>query len=395
MINREKPTLSLLPPLAAMGLCLLALWPVLPAQADDYFPARGQWQRKAPAEAGFDASALADAIAYARSRAELEPADMHAELMQNYTGKEPQYQVLGPTRDRTTDSGLIVHDGYIIAEWGDPQRADMTFSVVKSYLSSLAALALADGLIDDLHKPVRQWVQDGHYAADHNRPITWHHLLQQTSDWQGSLWGVPDWADRPVGETPEQWSQRPLNPPGSHFKYNDVRVNLLAYSLLQVWRQPLPQVLRERIMDPIGASTSWRWHGYHNSWVELDGLKIQSVAGGGHFGGGLFINTLDHARYGLLFLRQGRWQQRQLIPREWLSKMRQPTTVKPDYGYLWWLNTDRQRLPSAPATAYWAAGYGGHYIYIDETHQLVIVLRWIPALEEVVAKVLAAYRGDS
>ena len=72
-----------------------------------------------------------------------------------------------------------------------------------------------------------------------------------------------------------------------------MRINLLAYSLLQVLREPLPVVLRENIMDPIGASRTWRWHGYRNSWVELDGLRMQSVSGGGHFGGGLFINTYD------------------------------------------------------------------------------------------------------
>ena len=71
---------------------------------------------------------------------------------------------------------------------------------------------------------------------------------------------MPDWADRPKGEDPARWRYRPLHAPGSRFKYNDVRVNLLAWALLQVHRRPLPEVLRERIMDPIGASTTWRWH---------------------------------------------------------------------------------------------------------------------------------------
>ena len=78
-----------------------------------------------------------------------------------------------------------------------------------------------------------------------------------------------------------------LNEPGTFFKYNDVRVNLLAYSLLQVSRKPLPVVLKEKIMDPIGASTTWRWYGYDNSFVNIDGVMVQSVSGGGHFGGGL------------------------------------------------------------------------------------------------------------
>jgi CubicO group peptidase (beta-lactamase class C family) len=161
-----------------------------------------------------------------------------------------------------------------------------------------------------------------------------HHLLNQTSDWSGTLWGVPDWADRPEGEDPARWRDRPLHAPGSRFKYNDVRVNLLAWALLQVHRRPLPEVLRKRIMDPIGASTTWRWHGYGNSWVELDGLRMQSVSGGGHFGGGLFISTEDHARYGLLFLRRGNWGGRQLFPADWVDRLRRPTPARPDYGSL-------------------------------------------------------------
>jgi len=65
-------------------------------------------------------------------------------------------------------------------------------------------------------------------------------------------------------------------------EYNDVRVNVLSYSLLNVWRKPLPQVMREELMDKIGATTTWRWEGYKDAWVEIDGLQMKSVTGGGH-----------------------------------------------------------------------------------------------------------------
>jgi CubicO group peptidase (beta-lactamase class C family) len=70
----------------------------------------------------------------------------------------------------------------------------------------------------------------------------------------------------------------------------------------------MPQVLKEKIMDPIGASTTWRWFGYDHAWVNIDGLQMKSVTGGGHSGGGLFISTLDHARFGLLFMNNGNWK---------------------------------------------------------------------------------------
>ncbi len=383
-------------------LMLLALaMPLLAASAlaqtaaletDDvlYYPPRHGWESRPPAELGFDAGRLQQAVAAVQAMAVTEPKDIQQLLTERYVGAEPGYQILGPTTPRAASSGMIIRHGYIAAQWGDIDRVDMTFSTVKSYLSTLAGLAVHDGLIASLQQPVAELVRDGKFASEHNAPITWQHLLQQTSDWQGTLWETPDWADRPVGETLEQQRNRELHAPGRYFKYNDVRVNLLAYSLLQVWRQPLPMVLRERVMDPIGASPSWRWHGYRNSWVELDGQKMQSVAGGGHFGGGMFISAQDHARFGLLFLHDGVWDGQQLLPPGWTDAVRTASAAKPDYGYMWWLNTDQEAIPAAPESVYYAAGFGGNYVVIDEQHDLVVVLRWIPALADAMAQILGA-----
>ena len=108
----------------------------------------------------------------------------------------------------------------------------------------------------------------------------------------------------------------------------------------------MPQVLKEHIRDPIGASATWRWHGYDNSWVTIDGAKMQSVSGGGHWGGGMFISARDHARFGLLFLENGNWNGKQLISRKWIDLARTPTPVKNDYGYMsWYLDTGRAGDP--------------------------------------------------
>lgn len=357
------------------------------AHAADYVPPRHDWARQPPAAAGFDAGKLAAAVAYAKSKAEVEPSDLRPVLMDAYGSKEPDYRILGPLAPRDQASGVILRGGRIVAEWGDIHRVDMTFSVVKSYLATVAGLAVADGLIASVDDRVAPYVPGPWYEGAHNGAITWSHLLHQTSDWSGTLWDVHDWADRPVGDEP---SKRALHAPGTHYKYNDVRINLLALSLLQVMREPLPRVLRTRIMDPIGASPTWRWHGYGNSWIELDGLRMQSVSGGGHFGGGMFVSAADHARFGLLMLRHGRWGDRQLVPREWIDEATRPSPIKPDYGYLWWLNTGRRAIPAAPESAFWAAGFGGHYVYVDREHDLVVVLRWTPDLQGVVTRVLDA-----
>jgi hypothetical protein len=377
-----------------LGRLLLVLAVATSALAEDaYVPPPGQWATVVPEAAGFDPERLTDAVADARTRAVTEPADLRQVLIDSWSPREPEYRVLGPTGLRGGDSGMILRGGRIVAEWGDVHRVDMTFSVVKSYLATMAALALDDRRIGGLDDRVAERVPGPWFEGEHNGAITWRHLLNQTSDWSGTLWDVPDWADRPEGDDPDAWPNRTLHPPGTRFKYNDVRVNLAALALLQVHRQPLPVVLRERIMDPIGASPTWRWHGYGNSWIELDGLRMQSVSGGGHFGGGLFISTRDHARFGLLMLRRGVWGERRLLSDDWFDRLREPVAVRPDYGLMWWLNTDRERIPAAPETAYWAAGFGGNFIYVDECNDLVVVLRWIPALEDAVTGVLDALQA--
>jgi CubicO group peptidase (beta-lactamase class C family) len=283
-----------------------------------------------------------------------------------------------------------------VAEWGDPGRADMTHSVAKTFLTTVVGLAWQRGLIRDTNDTVRGYMPADVdlFEAPHNQPIKWDHLLRQTSDWQGTLWGIPDWADRPVGSTPEEWSNRKLWEPGTHFKYNDVRINVLALAALHVWRRPLPEVLREEVMDPIGASSSWRWYGYENSWVDLDGQKVQSVSGGGHFGGGMFINAYDMARFGYLFLRNGKWKDRVIVSPQWIQQARTPGTENKTYGYAnWYLNTDRKPLPAAPETAVRFIGSGTNVVYVDWENDIVAVVRWIKddrELNNFIAKMLAS-----
>ena len=181
--------------------------------------------------------------------------DLRIAILKGFA-REPYHQILGPTKKRGGPAGIILKNGYQIASWGAIQRVDMTFSVTKSYLSTLVGLAVDRGFIKTNDATVNS-ILDTTFDGVHNKQITWEHLLTQSSDWSGSLWGGYDWADRPPKEGGiDDWKNRNYHTPGTHFEYNDVRVNVLAYSLLQVWRKPLPQVLKENIMDPIGATLS-------------------------------------------------------------------------------------------------------------------------------------------
>ena len=334
------------------------------------------WQTKRPAELNMNGEMLDSAVSFAIRNETRTDYDLRVANMKAYA-REPNYRILGPMKQRGKPAGVIIRNGYIVAQWGDIKRVDMTFSVAKSYLSTVAGLAVDSRLIKNVDDRVSEYVWDDKFEGAHNSKITWKHLLSQSSDWSGCLFDICDWADRPPREGEiDDWKNRKLVEPGTQYEYNDVRVNLLAYSLLQVWRKPLPVVLKERIMDPIGASTTWRWYGYENSFVNMDGVMVQSVSGGGHFGGGLFINTLDHARFGLLFARKGRWKNTQLISGSWVHAAHQPSAANKSYGYMWWTNAG-DALKGLSKDIYYADGFGGNYIVIDSENDLVIVARWL------------------
>ena len=367
------------------------LLPFLVHSQDIYYPKPGEeWITKAPKEFGINEEKLKDAIAFAEANEYSGSRDLRIAILEAFA-HEPYHEIVGPTKERGGPAGMILRNGYKIAEWGDVKRVDMTFSVTKSYLSTIAGLAIDRGLILNVLDPVVNYVWDGTFEGSHNKKITWDHLLNQSSDWSGSLFGMFDWADRPPREGGvDEWKSRDLKEPGTFFKYNDVRVNVLSYSLLQVWRKPLPQILKDKIMDPIGASTTWRWYGYENSWVIVDGIKVQSVSGGGHSGGGIFINTEDHARFGLLFLNKGKWEGEQLISEQWIKDVQVPSIANESYGYMWWLNKGERKWQGVSEKVYYAAGFGGNYIIIDQENDLVIVTRWLEPLKigEFVKKVV-------
>jgi CubicO group peptidase (beta-lactamase class C family) len=379
-----------------------------------YFPARGEWARRTPEQMKINAAALKAAVDFSIASESTALRD----LEQNHPlswGSEPFDEPLGPFRTRGPQTGLIIKDGYIVAEWGEIDRVDMTFSVTKSFLSTTVGLAFDDGLIRDVKDHVRDYMPpvvlppgDGEpgdeetgigkpnvrmlFESEHNRKITWDSLLRQTSDWEGTLWGKPDWADRP-GEDVAANRTRKHYEPGEVYKYNDVRVNLLSLAALQVIRRPLPQILRERIMDPIGASNTWRWRGYENSWVEVDGQMMNSVPGGGHWGGGMHLSALDQARFGYLTFNKGKWDGRQLISEKWLVMAETPTIPEPGYGFMnFFLNTGRKAIPAAPESAFRHIGAGTNMVYVDRENGLVVVSRWIQgsAIPEFIEKVLAA-----
>jgi len=172
---------------------------------------------------------------------------------------------------------------------------------------------------------------------------------------------------------------RPLQTPGAFWEYNDVRINQLSLALLHLFGRALPKVFREAIMQPIGASNQWRWAGYDNSWIDLNGHRVQSVPGGTHWGGGMSIGSLDQARVGQLLLNDGKANGSQVISADWIKSMRTPCAIAPFYGYLIWLNHANRVFPSVPASSYFAIGAGSSVTWMEPERHMVLVVRWIDA----------------
>lgn len=345
----------------------------------NYFPERnGKWEQIAVTTAGFSQEELEQAVQFAIENEYSGSRDLRRAILKGFE-REPYHEILGPTKKRGGPAGMILKKGYLVTHWGDLERVDMTFSVTKSFLSTVAGLATDKGLIADVNDKVADYVWEGTFDGEHNSKITWEHLLQQNSDWSGELWGIKDWADRPPKDGGvDDWKYRKLNTPGTVMEYNDVRVNVLAYALTQVWRQPLPRVVKEGVMDKIGASTTWRWYGYDHAWTTIDGMQMKSVTGGGHSGAGIFISTEDLARFGLLFLNKGHWNGENLISETWIKKATNPSQPNTNYGYMWWLNRNGERhWEGLPEHLFYAAGFGGNFVIVDQEKELVIVTRWL------------------
>ena len=179
--------------------------------------------------------------------------------------------------ERGGSAGLIIRRGYIVAEFGDTLRPDPTYSVAKSMLATVAGIALDRGLIPNLDSPVGEVVKDGGY----DRPEQPRDMAPPSS----AALGV---GRRDVGKNANfigreafgaaEMKPRAIRAPGTFYEYNDVRMNRFALSLLRVFKQPIPDVFRDEVMNPIGASTTWKWVPYTNAYVDIDGKRMASVA---------------------------------------------------------------------------------------------------------------------
>ncbi|MEO7338416.1 MAG: serine hydrolase [Caldimonas sp.] len=312
----------------------------------------------------------------------------------------PYNRLRGPVHPRGPQSGVIWQHGHEIAAWGEPARADLTFSVAKTYLGLLAGVAQRQGLLPDEDEAVVARLPGIGFDSAHNRPVTWAHLLEQTSEWEGTCFGLPDTVDRwrKVTQDPRpaagpKGGARPLQAPGTYWEYNDVRINQLALALLHLFRKPLPEVFLDEVLRPLGGGAGYAWQGYEDAWIDLPGIgPVQSVPGGTHWGAGVSISARDQARIGQMLLDGGAGGGHQIVPRTWVECMSRPSAIAPFYGRLLWLNRSGAIFPGASTRAVFMVGAGGHYVWVDPEFDSVVVLRWLDTARggETIQRIAAA-----
>ncbi len=253
-------------------------------------------------------------------------------------------------------TGLVIRHGRIVGEWyfGDagPATQLAAYSTTKSFSSTATGMAIADGKLA-LDTPVGKFLSDVEPAE--KKQITVGQILSMTSGVHNNpqINTLPDRFAYALREAPIDF------PPGEKWDYNNTGLSLLSPLFRAATGQGIDQFLDARVFRPIGiAPADW-------SWEQNAGLPVPYS--------GLSITARALARFGLLVLRSGRWQEQQIVPADWLAAAVRPSqSLEKSYGYLWWNNT-ASRWPGVPADAFAAMGRFDNDMLIVPSLDLIVI----------------------
>ena len=261
---------------------------------------------------------------------------------------------------------LVARDGRLVFEryfgGAGPSTLFDVRSVTKSVTTALTGIAFAEGLLSGL---------DGAIASDFpptdtldavDSALTVRELLTMTSGFQWDEETGPDYNLWIVSADHVQYLlDRPhAHPPGTFFTYNSAAVHTLGVVVQRATGMPLPTYAQSRLFGPLGVDT-----------VAWEALERGTVNGGS----GLALRGRDLLKFGQLFLQRGWSGTRSVVPETWVTLVTEPqftwrTSIGPlarvTYGMLWWVSD------AAPA-AYFAWGYGGQFVYVVPSLDLVVV----------------------
>ena len=273
-----------------------------------------------------------------------------------------------------SDGMIVLHKNEMVYEnyWlgNNENKRHISWSLAKSFISALVGIAYEEGLIDSLDDPVTKYLDD--FKETGYDGVTIKDILQMSS---GVLFNE-DYADydsdinrfgRAVatGTSMRDFSKTLTRErePGTYMHYVSINTQVLGFLLQEVTNKSISQYLYNKIWNPLGMEDS--------AYFILDDVKDEFALGG------LNATLRDYAKFGLLYLQNGRWNDNQIISKQWIEDSHstdgihlvpgeRETSSNPwGYGYQWW-------VPGFPDTDYTASGVYNQYIYIDPLSEIVI-----------------------
>lgn len=296
-----------------------------------------KWSTSTPERQGMDAGKLADA---------------DRRIQENY----PNIYSL-----------LVVKNGFLVCEhYYQGTRlsdANPVYSVTKSIMSALTGLAIEQKLLPGVDAKLAELLPETFAGADDagKKEITVKHALTMSAglasidDNYTAFSGSRDWLQYALA--------KPLaNKPGKVFTYNTGLTHFLSAAVAKASGGSTLAYAKQQLFDRIGISPG--------NWSR-DPMGIE---GGGS---GLRLTPVDMAKFGYLYLNEGKWDGEQIIPREWVAEsITRQISVNPevDYGYLFWLTTMKDAAKGQAYATYRADGAGGQKIVVVPELDLVAVI---------------------
>ena len=258
---------------------------------------------------------------------------------------------------------MIIDNGVAIAGWGDLGLNYHCHSMRKSLMSALIGIYVSEGAID-MHATLADLdIDDITPLTDEEQQATVQELLQARS-------GI---YIRAAGESEGMANSRPKrgsHPHGTFWYYNNWDFNALGTIFDQETGEPnIYEAFDRRIARTIGMQD-----------FRPERLAYHYVDYTAHPYYGFDMSTRDLARFGLLFLRNGRWESEQVIPAAWVAESTASHSTRGaqgGYGYMWWTGTGIGYFSNVVVSehSYYASGYGGHNVFVLPQRNLVVVHR--------------------
>lgn len=272
---------------------------------------------------------------------------------------------------------LIVRHGYLVVEeYFDGWQADRLHtlqSVTKSVTSALVGIAIDRGEIRGVEAKVLDFFPDLVPKIQHldrrKASLTLEHLLTMRTGTDFHERGSNSPLDR-MNRLRNGWlsfvlDSRMIREPGMTFQYDSGGVILLSGVLEKASGLAVDAYAERHLFGPLGIEQA--------TW-------FKNASGLAHTGGGLGLRPRDMARFGLLYLRGGRWQDRRILSQAWIdaSLERQVASVgrqaghDQGYGYLWWVRSPPTNRPQI-GDFYAAQGFMGQYIFVLPKLDMVVI----------------------